>query len=263
MFKRIFFLNLLFLALFFSFVAFAQTPAALRPTAQELYDQAVSLRQHGQFLKAQEVYKNVLARHLLSETRRTIEKEFERVNLAVIASQAASPQTSIHVVAPGETLRQIARKYRTTIHLIKKRNHLESDLIRPGQKLSVWQGNFNIEIDKSANMLVLKNGAELFKKYQVSTGKNNSSPVGEFTIVEKLFNPVWFHKGVVVPPNAPDNYLGTRWLGLDKPKYGIHGTIEPELIGQPVSGGCIRMRNEDVEELYSLVPVGTRVVINE
>jgi lipoprotein-anchoring transpeptidase ErfK/SrfK len=67
----------------------------------------------------------------------------------------------------------------------------------------------------------------------------------------------------VVPPRSPENFLGTRWLGFNIPKYGIHGTIYPELIGQSVSGGCVRMRNEDVEELYAIIPVGTKVVIKD
>ena len=58
--------------------------------------------------------------------------------------------------------------------------------------------------------------------------------------------------------------FGTRWLGLNVPwgDYGIHGTNKPELIGKNVSSGCIRMRNEDVEALYDLIPNGTIVHID-
>jgi len=52
-------------------------------------------------------------------------------------------------------------------------------------------------------------------------------------------------------------------MGLDKPAYGIHGTIEPKSIGTQASEGCIRMLNEEVEELYSIVPVGTKVIIED
>ena len=47
------------------------------------------------------------------------------------------------------------------------------------------------------------------------------------------------------------------------PQYGIHGTVEPELIGKSVSGGCVRMRNADVEELYMLIPEGTKVLVED
>ena len=59
--------------------------------------------------------------------------------------------------------------------------------------------------------------------------------------------------------------LGTRWMEFKKLKgggmYGIHGTNEPHLIGLAVSHGCVRMRNRDVEELFELVPPGTKVTI--
>jgi len=111
------------------------------------------------------------------------------------------------------------------------------------------------------NILMLKTGEKVVKVYNVSTGANNSTPVGEFTITTKLTDPVWFNRGVVVPPESPENVLGSRWLGFDLPGYGIHGTVEPETIGKQVTAGCVRMRNEEVEELYSIIPFGTKVVI--
>jgi lipoprotein-anchoring transpeptidase ErfK/SrfK len=60
---------------------------------------------------------------------------------------------------------------------------------------------------------------------------------------------------------GPDNPLGARALYLGSSLYRIHGSNEPETIGQAVSSGCIRMTNEDVTDLYSRVRVGTRVVV--
>ena len=57
--------------------------------------------------------------------------------------------------------------------------------------------------------------------------------------------------------------LGTHWLSLDLPGYGIHGTWEPDTVGKQESAGCIRLVNADIEELYTLLPVGTPVVIQE
>jgi len=95
----------------------------------------------------------------------------------------------------------------------------------------------------------------------VSTGSNNSSPVGTFKITTKLTDPVWFKSGAVVPPESPDNVLGTRWMGFDLAGFGIHGTTEPDKIGQQVTAGCVRMRNGEVEEIYTLIPLGTSVQI--
>jgi lipoprotein-anchoring transpeptidase ErfK/SrfK len=60
---------------------------------------------------------------------------------------------------------------------------------------------------------------------------------------------------------GPDNPLGARALYLGSSLYRIHGSNEPETIGQAVSSGCIRMMNEDVTDLYERVRVGTRVVV--
>lgn len=62
-------------------------------------------------------------------------------------------------------------------------------------------------------------------------------------------------------PGGPDNPLGARALYLGSTLYRIHGSNEPETIGQAVSSGCIRMMNQDVIDLYNRVKVGTRVVV--
>jgi lipoprotein-anchoring transpeptidase ErfK/SrfK len=62
-------------------------------------------------------------------------------------------------------------------------------------------------------------------------------------------------------PGGPDNPLGARALYLGSSLYRIHGSNEPWTIGTAVSSGCIRMRNEDVIDLYERVSVGTRVIV--
>ena len=130
-------------------------------------------------------------------------------------------------------------------------------------KLKIHTAPFLIRIDKSKNTLVLYSNDEAVKKYSVATGRKNCTPVGEFKITDKLVHPTWFKTGAILPPGSPENALGTRWMGFDKLGYGIHGTIEPKSIGTQASEGCIRMLNEDVEELYSIVPVGTKVIIQD
>lgn len=116
-------------------------------------------------------------------------------------------------------------------------------------------------VDKSQNSLMLKSDEEIIKTYIVSTGLNNSTPVGTFKIVNKLANPTWFKAGMVVPSGSADNVLGTRWMGFDLPGYGIHGTVEPQNLGKQVTQGCVRMANSDVEELFTIVPQDTEVTI--
>lgn len=101
------------------------------------------------------------------------------------------------------------------------------------------------------------------KKYPVAVGKPTApTPVGSFRIINKVMNPTWYPPlgGRPVPP-GPANPLGRYWLGFLPSGYGLHGNNNPSSIGKAVSLGCVRLRNEDVEELFSLIPVGTPLTI--
>ena len=168
-----------------------------------------------------------------------------------------------YTVATGDSLYEIAKKHGTTVELLKTVNALKSDVIHPGDSLKVVKGTFSIQVDKSDNVLTLLLDNQMLKRYKVATGSEDKTKAGTFKIVNKLENPTWYRAGAVVPANSPENILGTRWLGFDLTGFGIHGTTQPETIGQHVTSGCVRMVNQDVEELYSLVPTGTQVVITE
>lgn len=109
---------------------------------------------------------------------------------------------------------------------------------------------YNININVNTHTLTLYRNNKIFKSYKVAVGKPSSpTPKGNFRIINKAIN-----------PGGP---FGARWLGLDAPNgdYGIHGTNNPSSIGKSVSNGCIRMHNNDVIELSSLVTIGTQVTI--
>ena len=98
--------------------------------------------------------------------------------------------------------------------------------------------------------------------YPVAVGKASTpSPAGQFTILRRVSDPTYSHRGRVVAP-GPRNPVGSRWMGLSAKGYGIHGTNEPNSIGKAASHGCIRMSKTDLEELYSLVQAGDAVEIH-
>lgn len=228
---------------------------------RQMVQQAQNLTDQNDLAKAKETYQNIISDHPDYDDIESVQQQLESLNMQMLFSNAPGTDTILHEVQSGDTLGKLAKKYGTTIELIKRKNNLKSNTIRLGQKLAIWTSPFNIFVDKSQNVLYLKKSNEVMKIYNVSTGENNSTPVGEFTIISRLEDPVWFNKGIVVPPESPANALGTRWMGFDTPGYGIHGTIEPETIGQQVTAGCVRMLNQDVEELFSFIPTGTKVVI--
>lgn len=107
--------------------------------------------------------------------------------------------------------------------------------------------------------LALIADGRLVKTYDIAVGAPASpSPAGVFTIANQIEHPTWYGPTDVVAPGKA-NPLGTRWMGLSKKGYGIHGTNAPQSIGRNASHGCIRMRNADVEELFTLVQVGDAV----
>lgn len=109
-------------------------------------------------------------------------------------------------------------------------------------------------------LAVIQDG-EVIATFQVAVGADiTPSPTGEFKVVSRVENPTYYHPGVVIP-GGRDNPLGTRWLGLSEKGYGIHGTNMPKSIGHAASHGCIRMRNRDVEKLFTLIQVGDTVQI--
>jgi hypothetical protein len=101
--------------------------------------------------------------------------------------------------------------------------------------------------------------------FKVATGKLPSyTPEGKFKIVNKITNRPYYTGNI--PGGDPRNPLGNRWLGLNArgtwgTTYAIHGNNNANAIGKYVSAGCIRMYNNDVQWLYSRIPVNTPVVI--
>lgn len=109
--------------------------------------------------------------------------------------------------------------------------------------LVVW-----IELDRK-RLTVYENGAEI-AVFPIASGRRDTpSPIGVFRVTQRFATQ---YSG-----------FGTRFLGLNVPfgQYGVHGTNAPSSIGQSASHGCIRLRAQDAERLYSMVPYGTRVVV--
>lgn len=216
-----------------------------------------------QLIEARAMYRLLLERFPDSPLVGEAQAHLGAVNVALLFSPVITETDLEYDVKPGDTLGKIAALHHTTVELVKRANELTSDLIRPKQTLKVPTSNFRVVVDKSQNQLLLTADDQFFKTYPVATGAENSTPVGTFTIVNKVPNPVWYRQGAVVPPDSPKNILGTRWMGLSQEGYGIHGSVDPEGIGQQVTAGCVRMHNTDVEELFAIVPTGTEVTIVE
>ncbi len=226
-----------------------------------LINQAKDFESKGQLLSAKGIYQRLINEFSNAPELMSWQKRLEEINIGLLFSSSPTPGSIIYEIKPGDTLTKIANEFKTTAELIMKSNNLNEAKIFPGRKIKVWTQPFTILADKSQNTLILKTNEEIIKTYIVSTGKDNSTPVGSFKITDKISNPTWFKAGAVIPAGNPENILGTRWLGFNLPGYGIHGTTQPQTLGRQVTQGCVRMSNSDVEELYIIVPIGTEVTI--
>ncbi len=230
-------------------------------STSSLLKDAELARSQGNLQRAKEKFIQALEDITHPKKIEEIKKTVEDINMEILFSPLLDDCSTEYTVKPKDTLGKIASAHNTTVGLLKRSNHLDSDLIHPGQKLKVTTCPFSLVVDKSQNLLFLKRKGEIIKTYLVATGRENCTPPGTFKITIKLPDPTWFKTGAVIPPDSPDNILGTRWMGFADSGYGIHGTTEPEKLGQQVTSGCVRMKNEEVEELYDVVPVGTEVTI--
>jgi lipoprotein-anchoring transpeptidase ErfK/SrfK len=224
-------------------------------------NKAKDLEAKGNLYEAKLFYQKLVNDYPNSSEVANWQKKAEELNIRVLFSPVLTPKSILYEIKPGDTLTKIANEYKTTVDLIKKSNNISDDTIMPGRKIKIWNAPFSIFVDKSQNTLILKSDDEIIKTYTVATGANNCTPVGTFKIINKLTNPTWFKAGAVVAADSPENILGSRWLGINVPGYGIHGTTEPQSLGRQVTQGCVRMANPDVEELYTIVPIDTEVTI--
>lgn len=133
----------------------------------------------------------------------------------------------------------------------------------------------SVEIDKSDKTLwVLGAGRKVLAVFPVSIGgPQDPLPLGTLKIVNEVPNPSFTYDPALLknaPKDAvkveirpgPNNPVGTLWLGLSKPHWGIHGTPDPSALGHDETNGCIHLTNWDVQRLARLVKPGVEVDVN-
>jgi len=191
----------------------------------------------------------------------------------------------------SETLLDIARAYDVGQEAILRANP-EVDRWLPKEGDPVWIPTQFILPEVKREGLVLNlpemriyhfhhvgsDNAPVVDTYPASIGRMDwQTPLGETRVVSKQRDPAWYPpeslkqeaaaKGEPVPdvvPPGPDNPLGQYALRLGVPGYLIHGTNKPYGVGMRVSHGCVRLLPEDIEQLFSQLPVGTPVqIINQ
>jgi LysM repeat protein len=166
-----------------------------------------------------------------------------------------------YVVGPNDQFAKIAKPYNVPWEYLAKLNHVDPKRIRPGQRLKVIKGPFSAIVELNNFVLTVHAYGYFVRAYRIGIGKDGQTPLGKLTVINKVVNPQYTDPdGRVIESGDPNNPIGKRWIDLGN-SYGIHGTIDPDSIGKAESRGCIRMRNEDVEEVFDMLSVGSEVSI--
>ncbi|MBQ7666999.1 MAG: L,D-transpeptidase family protein, partial [Kiritimatiellae bacterium] len=240
--------------------------------AAEAVAAAKTLEAQGRVWDAREALLDVLP-HAPAALVPDIEKTLGRLADAIYLTPRPAPGKVEYAISPGDSLSAIASKYVCPVAFIMKANGIaDPSRIRPGAHLVFADHpRFEVRVSKEANTLLLTLDGKFYKRYTVGTGRDSRTPVGTFKIRDRIEHPEWWSEsGKTIPYGDPANILGTHWLSLeatgDTPRvsgYGIHGTWDESSLGSQSSAGCVRMRNADVEELWTLLPRGTPVTITE
>jgi lipoprotein-anchoring transpeptidase ErfK/SrfK len=129
-----------------------------------------------------------------------------------------------------------------------------------------------IIIQTSERFLYLVQGNNRALRYGIGVGRDGFQWQGLLSITRKAEWPDWTPPPEMIArqpylprfmAGGPGNPLGARALYLGETVYRIHGTNQPQTIGQSVSSGCFRLVNPDVIDLFDRVPVGTKVVVRQ
>jgi lipoprotein-anchoring transpeptidase ErfK/SrfK len=193
--------------------------------------------------------------------------------------------------------KQTALDYETILELVAERGHASPTLMRklnpgvnwtnviPGTEVKLPAVEYPAARQKAAVVLISLTekrlqafGAEtnLLAHFPCSiAARVEKRPAGELRVVavapnpDYTFNPELFAESaeaqqlktkLILPP-GPNNPVGTAWISLDKPGYGIHGTPSPEQVGRTESHGCFRLANWNAEYLLQLVTIGMPVIV--
>jgi lipoprotein-anchoring transpeptidase ErfK/SrfK len=184
---------------------------------------------------------------------------------ALALLSAVRPPTEAQSVTPQI---KVTPKSSAKSGLTLKPKNKRIALVTPVLSKAIAKLRSRLVVDLSEARVYVYWGDKLLSSYPVAVGQPGwETPKGSFKVLQKQRNPVWLQPitGELFP-TGPNNPLGDRWISFwsdEQHRIGFHGTNKEQLVGQPVSHGCLRMKNEDIRALYEQVAVGTSVVVRD
>ncbi|TYQ17792.1 UNVERIFIED_CONTAM: hypothetical protein Cloal_0164 [Acetivibrio alkalicellulosi] len=227
----------------------------------------ISIRHLAQILNYQIYWDNVLRKATLSNSRNLNNEYIFKDSKSKVLSDLEVAQKDLETLQLSK--REIYARHGYIFEDEKEKNYFlnkswytvksnDSIVLSEIEKQNLDLINYYIDIkerkidiiiiDKDSFKLILLLRGDFKVSYTIAIGKSSTpTPVGEYKIINKYMN-----------PGGP---FGTRWMGLSRRNYGIHGNNDPDSIGTMASLGCVRLHNEDVNQLYDKVYIGIDVII--
>jgi lipoprotein-anchoring transpeptidase ErfK/SrfK len=178
-----------------------------------------------------------------------------------------------YMTKPGDTLDGIANRYSIPWQLLGRinglvppgpiatENPLKDQPLPPGKELKVVRGPFEAVVSLEKHELTLMLQKRYAGRFPIGVGRDEPKLDGEYTIRDKTPSPAYHGPdGLSLNPNDPQNPLGGAWIGLTD-RIGIHGTNNPQAIGRDDNRGAICVGDRDLQDLYGILSVGSRVTI--
>ncbi|OXU14380.1 L,D-transpeptidase family protein [Sedimentisphaera salicampi] len=235
--------------------------------------QARSLVRSEKVIEARDMLNNTLSRYPDSLERRALKDMLEKLSESWLFSEEVlkgDPHCHYYTVERGDMLSRIGDEYNVPWEFLLKINDmLRPEQLRAGEDIKVVKGPFNLIVNKSTYNMDLYLDNLYVKSYPIGIGREeHATPTGMWVVKPggKMVSPTWTDpdSGRTYDAMDPDYPLGKRWIALKgisgeakgRTGFAIHGTSEPESIGQKSSRGCIRLSNEDVVEVYDLMMPG-------
>jgi lipoprotein-anchoring transpeptidase ErfK/SrfK len=247
----------------------APAPAALSfPEIEKTLAEAEAAYAKGDYGKVREYCYRIFDSRKIPDEHPLWQKTADllgKANIKILFTDCPFPEKKVaYNVQPNDGLRKIAMDHNVSSEAVQRSNNMKltDTNVQLGKTYNIYVGDWQIVISKSRKKLYLFDGGKIFKVYKIGIGKEDRTPTGVFKTGGKRKNPDWYSPTGIIPYGEKGNVLGTRWIRLipdgktSRPVsgLGIHGTWAPESIGKAESNGCVRLLNEDVEELFAIIP---------
>lgn len=240
--------------------------------AGQLYTEGLALLPQDSLVDARAMLSAALASGALSEaTAADCRARLTEIAQKVVFSREIYPNDPYayrYVVKPGDVIIHIVRREKLYVpdQGIQRINRIaDPRKMRAGQWLKLVRGPFDAIVTRKTYTLDLYHHGMFVKSYRIGLGQDGRTPVGKWVVRARVSQAPWTTSdGSRIIYYGQEGYplgRGGCWISLasadpnteDLPGFGIHGTNEPDSIGRDASLGCIRLLDDDIEELFGLL----------